>query len=934
MNDAQSAEMQRVLLADPVVATRESTQTLLKRAGYGVVLAADGAAILSVARKRVPRLVLLATKLSDLPSREVLKQLKQDPLLGHIPVVLCSATPTTAEERAAGYDAGADSFLTHPIDEGEFLARLRACLRQSQSVEVLRQRIRQEQALFDTLVNAMPDRIYLKDLGRRFVRINQPMAEAFGLSSAEQAIGRTDADFFGQKHAQQAGHDEEGIMRTGNPMVDQVELEIWLDGRENWVSTTKVPIRNGHGDITGLAGISRDITNRVEADRQVRQFSHAVENSPVTVVITDRAGNIEYTNPNFTTVTGYPAAEVKGLNPRVLKSGEMPPEAYRELWRTISRGGTWRGLFHNKKKNGELYWDDASISPITDGEGQITHYMAIKMDVTARIEAEIELQRAKEAAEAGAKAKSEFLANMSHEIRTPMNGVIGMIGLLLDTPLDPDQKQFAETVRDSADNLLVVINDILDFSKIEAGKMRFEELDFNLVETIEGSLDMHAGRALSQGIELADAVASNVPTLLRGDPGRLRQIFTNLLGNALKFTEQGEVVLRVELEEESPQDAALRFSITDTGIGIPREAQRKLFQSFEQADKSTTRKFGGTGLGLAISKQLVAMMGGEIGVDSEVGRGSTFWFTARFPKQAEGVKPGRAGIKQLFNLRVLVVDDNATNRQILRHQIFAWKMQKGSAAGGHQALKLLREAAANGEPYDLALLDMQMPEMDGMALARAIKADPRIASTRLIMLTSLGVRFSSEELAAVGLDAYLVKPVKQSRLYDTLLDVVGVEVATEKLTEPAAALGNPPALEFGSNQRILLAEDNPVNQKVAVMQLGKLGLGVEVVADGQAALAALSRSRYDLVLMDCQMPVMDGYDASRQIRRMEAESPAECSWLVPIPIVAMTANAMQGDREKCLAAGMNEHVSKPVRIAHLRAALDPLLNSVTPTPPS
>jgi CheY-like chemotaxis protein len=502
-----------------------------------------------------------------------------------------------------------------------------------------------------------------------------------------------------------------------------------------------------------------------------------------------------------------------------------------------------------------------------------------------------------------------------------MNGVIGMTGLLLDTKLDDLQREFAETIRASADTLMTVINDILDFSKIEAGKLHFEELDFDLVETIEGTLDMLAERAQRKNIELLSAIPPDVPVALRGDPGRLRQVLVNLIGNAIKFTERGEVVVRVFKEEETETHSIVRFNVVDTGIGIPPDVQQRLFQAFTQADTSTTRRYGGTGLGLAISKQIVAMMDGEIGVHSVPGQGATFWFTAKFARQSGPPKAAAAYNRDLFDLRVLVVDDNATNRQILRHQIVAWKMQKGSAASGHEALKILRASAAEGKPYDVALLDMQMPEMDGLTLARAIKAEPAIARTRLIILTSLGHVMSTAELKANGIDAYLIKPVKQSRLFDCLVDVVGQTMAENVFAKAASPAAAPATAPDGARARILLAEDNAVNQKVALAQLKKLGYVADAVANGLEVVQALDEVPYDVIIMDCQMPEMDGYEATQCIRRREDEAARAGRVRSRVHIIAMTANAMQGDREKCLAAGMDDYVSKPVREAELRAAL-------------
>ncbi len=690
----------------------------------------------------------------------------------------------------------------------------------------------------------------------------------------------------------------------------------------------------------------KDAEAQLRASEERNRAIIATCGSPILILSAEH--RILEWNPEAERVFGYTRQEALGRDYVTLCLPESAWDAVATDIRAVLSGRATKG-FENPVQDRDgrehvLLWN---VDRLVDAQGLPIGILAIGQDITERKRIEQELFQAKEAAETAARIKADFLATMSHEIRTPMNGVIGMTSLLLDTELTPEQRDYATTVRNSGNALLTIINDILDFSKIEAGKMELEQIPFDLRTVVEEILDLLAEKAHAKGLELAGLVYAQVPTAVEGDPGRLRQVLINLIGNALKFTHQGEVSVYVSLQEEQADQLLVRFDVSDTGTGIPDEAQARLFHAFSQADSSTTRKYGGTGLGLAICRRLVEAMGGQIGLMSAPGSGSCFWFTARLKKSAATCVGQSAPQAELVGKRLLIVDDNATNRTILQHYAVVWGMAHESAAGGPEALELLRKAAGRGESFDLAILDMQMPEMDGVQLAAAIKAEPVWAGTRLVMLTSLMDRGYAEAARQAGVAVHLTKPIHRDALGRKFCEALRPDRSAGGATASASTetagpskgwtgeRGKPPVMPRAAREaiaeqhlRILLAEDNAVNQKVAVRMLEKLGCRVDIAHNGKEAVAALAKQPYDLVFMDCQMPEMDGFEATRVIREREASSVRreasesetgyasrttnDAAGFRRLPIIAMTANVMQGDRERCLEAGMDDYISKPV----------------------
>ncbi|WP_254053760.1 PAS domain S-box protein [Singulisphaera sp. GP187] len=921
-----------------------------------------------------------------------------------------------------------------------------------------------ERFLLHSLMDNVPDSIYFKDVEGRFVRINQAMANQFGLNEPADAVGKTDFDFFDEEHARQAREDEQAIMQAGKPVVGKEEKETWgSSGRHAWASTTKMPFRDKEGRVIGTFGISRDITAWKRAEEALRQGEERfrslvmatvaiVWNTPASGEFeTEQAGWSAYTGQTFdqlkgwgwldavhpddranttqvwltaiasrclyqvehrlrrydgeyrhmlvravpvlakegrvrewigvhtdvdtekraeaalreaeervrlllessgegiygidmnghctvinraaAAMLGYPVEDVLGQNLHALIHHSYPdgspyPEKDCLIYRSFRIGEAcrvddevlWR-------RDGTAFPVEYSAYPLRGGDGEIEGAVVNFTDITERKEGERELVRAKEAAQAATQAKSEFLANMSHEIRTPLNGIVGMTELALDTELTSDQQEYLAMVKLSADHLLTVINDILDFSKIEAGKLDLDIIDFHLRDALDDTLATLAMRAHKKGLELADHVAADVPEVLVGDPHRLCQVVVNLIGNAIKFTERGEAVLRVEVQSRTEQGVSIHFTVSDTGIGIPPEQQQKLFKAFSQADTSTTRKYGGTGLGLAISARLVQLMGGEIWLESQAGQGSTFHFTLPFGLARGPVaRSTPAEPEQVHGLPVLIVDDNATNRRILEEMLTNWGMKPTAVAGGREAIVALAQARETGVPFALVLLDALMPGMDGFSLAERIKQDAELMGSTLMMLSSANRREDAARCQELGVATYLMKPIRESSLLDAIMTTLGAATSDGPHEVPAAAssTATATATSDGSRRtwkrrlRLLLAEDNVVNQRLAMALLNKQGHQVVVVSNGRDALAALNGPRFDAVLMDVQMPEMDGFEATAAIRAREAGTNVHTT------IIAMTAHALKGDRERCLEAGMDAYVAKPLRLEDLLAVLEGL----------
>jgi PAS domain S-box-containing protein len=770
--------------------------------------------------------------------------------------------------------------------------------------------LQESEIRFRELFDEAPIGYHELDAAGRFIRVNRTELNMLGYT-AEEVLGRYAWELVEDQEtsrravlAKLAGAAPAHAFERMYRRKDGTSFPVLVEDRLQWGPA---------GQVTGIRSTIQDITERKQTEQALLKSEQKYRMlfdwiaDPV-FIIDKESHRILDCNQTALRIYAYAKAELQEMTPFDLH----PAEERTAVEQCIDAKNDGQQTYTHVTKEGQ--WIEVSLkSEEIEYQGRPA-WVTVVRDVTEDRRTALELQRAKEAAEAANRAKSEFLANMSHEIRTPMNGIIGMTELTLDTPLSAEQREYLEMVKTSADALLGLLNDILDFSKIEAGKLDLDLIEFKLRDSLDDTLKVLALRAHQKGLELACHVHPEVPDGLLGDPSRLRQIVINLIGNAIKFTERGEVIVQVKLAAQGEEAVKLHFAVTDTGIGIPLEKQRKIFEAFSQADSSTTRRYGGTGLGLAISAQLVELMGGRIWVESTLGQGSTFHFTADFgcrpvptakPVLTPGVSPQ--------GLPVLVVDDNATNRRILTEMCTNWRMRPSAADSGPQALVSLERAKTAGDPFALVLLDSDMPEMDGFALAGQIKQTPELAGATIMMLTSARQPGDAARCRELGIAAYLTKPIKQSELLDTILTILSAQPPDQ--LQPQQAIPHS-ADERRSGLQILLAEDNPVNQRLALRLLEKQGHTITVANNGLEALMALEQHPFDLVLMDVQMPELDGFAATAAIREKERKTGAH------IPIIAMTAHAMKGDRERCLAAGMDSYVAKPIQAQELKAAIE------------
>jgi PAS domain S-box-containing protein len=787
--------------------------------------------------------------------------------------------------------------------------------------EELEATLERERNLFKTILDNIPDAVYVKDVECRKILANKADLRNIGVTSEEEVIGKDDFAVYPHGTAAKFYADDKEVIESRVPVINREESFIDKEEKERWLLTSKIPFRSEEGDIVGLIGIGRDITEykrvQLSLEKERNHLRTLMDSLPDLIYFKDAQGRYILNNKaHLLSIGKEHQEEVIGKTVFDFNPPELAQKYYEDEEQIIQTGKPMidREEIAIHRDTGEQRWHLTSKFPIKNAEGNIIGLVGISRDITIRKKVEEELWKTHEDLEQtnielkrANQVKSQFLANMSHEIRTPLNAIIGMTGLLLGTELTNEQRDMTETIRTSGEVLLSLINDILDFSKIEAQKMDLESQPFDLRRCVEEALDLVTPRAHEKNVELTYSMDEGLPTIVVGDLTRVRQILVNLLSNAVKFTEKGDVNVSVTGQLRDHYKFLLHFAVKDSGIGIPVDRQSRLFQMFTQVDSSTTRKYGGTGLGLAISKRLSELMGGTMWVESSgiPGEGSTFHFTIIVGITAEDITTN--DVTSLLGKKILIVDDNKTNREILTHVTASWSMKPTAVASGHEALALFDK----GEEFDLAVLDMQMPEMDGLMLADEIKKRPQGKPIPLVLLSSLGYREAEAEKPRFA--ASLTKPVKPSNLFDALNTVLNRQAPVRKRTAESSMNFTP---EIGERHplRILLAEDNVVNQKVALRFLEKIGYRADVAANGLEVIDALKRQTYDVVLMDVQMPEMDGEQATIEIRKQFSPEKQP-------RIIAMTANAIVGDREHYLSIGMDDYITKPVRLEDLVRAL-------------
>ncbi|MHC4877688.1 MAG: response regulator [Planctomycetota bacterium] len=942
----------------------------------------------------LPDLVITDRLLPDGSGLKLCRELRRRQLARRVPVII-HTSQGTATDLLEGIEAGADGYMVKDLPPQEMLDRIQQVLAASAKIsqdtsdgheridvrflnreyqltasreqlvsvvvsaledlaraserheaELARrrnaeQKLRDSEALYESLVENLPMNLFRKDRDGRVTYANQRYCESLG-RSVETLLGRTDFDLFPRDLADKYTADDRRIMEDGVTFED-TESHVTPEGELRYVHVLKSPVHDADGNVVGIQGIFWDVTARTVAeqslDRERFLLNSLLDSIPDNIFFKDLEGRYIRVNPAM--------AHRLGLEDPDEASGKLSREFFKPEYaerieasdrRLVEVGDSVIGEEQLVDwPDGTRKWVSVTRMPLHGPSGRIEGTFGLSHDITDQKLAQETMKRARDAAEAASEAKSNFLANMSHEIRTPMNAIIGMTELVLDTELTASQHEYLTMVQESGEALLGVINDILDFSKIEAGRLELDPRPFALRETIGDTLKSLAIRTHGRDVEVACHIGPDVEEFLVGDAGRVRQVLINLVGNAIKFTEFGEVVVDIAVAEEAVLQAPLpggfipdspvklHFRVKDTGIGIPEDKLHQIFDAFEQADTSMTRRYEGTGLGLAISSRLVEMMGGHIWVESTVGEGSTFHFTAAFGRAPESIATQPRSTASLEGRRVLVVDDNATNRRILDEMLRNWLTQPTVVASAQEATVAIEEAHNQGQGFDLVLTDANMPEVDGFTLIEQIRSRSDVNAPVIMMLTSSGRMGDIARCSELNVASYLMKPIKQSELFDAIVAALGVSTAVDD--EPEVTVRTQ---RHSRTLQVLLAEDSVVNQKLAIALLEKWGHHVTVANNGREAVETSTEAGFDVILMDVQMPEMDGLQATEQIRKREAGTAQHT------PIVAMTAHAMKGDEERCLAVGMDAYISKPIRAPLLFQKLSELCNadgddSETPT---